>query len=51
MALVDDGTGITGLGDWAEQLIAESTGKDGTGILPVVVETPTAPGRHRRRTC
>jgi glucose-6-phosphate isomerase len=44
VALVDDGTGITGLGDWAEQLIAESTGKDGTGILPVVVESPDAPG-------
>jgi glucose-6-phosphate isomerase len=44
VALVDDGTGITGLGDWAEQLIAESTGKRGLGILPVVVETPTAPG-------
>jgi glucose-6-phosphate isomerase len=44
VALVDDGTGITGLGDWAEQLIAESTGKDGTGILPVVVEAPDAPG-------
>jgi len=44
LALIDDGTGITGLGDWAEQLIAESTGKDGKGILPVVVETPTAPG-------
>ncbi|HEY7226435.1 MAG TPA: glucose-6-phosphate isomerase [Micromonosporaceae bacterium] len=44
LALVDDGTGITGLGDWIEQLIAESTGKQGTGILPVVVENPSAPG-------
>ncbi len=44
LALADDGTGITGLGDWVEQLIAESTGKDGMGILPVVVENPTAPG-------
>ena len=44
IALIDDGTGIIGLGDWAEQLVAESTGKEGTGILPVVVETPTAPG-------
>jgi glucose-6-phosphate isomerase len=44
LALVDDGTGITGLGDWAEQLIAESTGKDGKGLLPVVVENPGAPG-------
>jgi glucose-6-phosphate isomerase len=44
VSLVDDGTGIRGLGDWAEQLIAESTGKLGRGILPVVVETPAAPG-------
>jgi len=44
VALVDDGTGITGLGDWIEQLVAESTGKAGKGILPVVVEDPSAPG-------
>ncbi|MDG4771662.1 glucose-6-phosphate isomerase [Solwaraspora sp. WMMD792] len=44
VALVSDGTGIEGLGDWIEQLIAESTGKDGIGILPVVVEAPDAPG-------
>jgi glucose-6-phosphate isomerase len=44
VALISDGTGIVGLGDWAEQLIAESTGKDGRGILPVVIETPTSPG-------
>jgi transaldolase/glucose-6-phosphate isomerase len=30
---------IESFGDWVEQLIAESTGKDGTGILPVVGET------------
>ncbi|MDO5503443.1 MAG: glucose-6-phosphate isomerase [Actinomycetia bacterium] len=35
--LVEQGTEIVGFGDWAEQLIAESTGKDGTGVLPVVV--------------
>jgi glucose-6-phosphate isomerase len=35
---------LTGFGDWAEQLIAESTGKQGTGLLPVVVEGPDAPG-------
>jgi len=29
---------IESFGDWAEQLIAESTGKDGKGILPVVRE-------------
>jgi glucose-6-phosphate isomerase len=38
LALVDDGSGIVGFADWAEQLIAESTGKNGTGILPVVVQ-------------
>ncbi|MGL4745644.1 MAG: glucose-6-phosphate isomerase [Dermatophilaceae bacterium] len=37
LALCDDGSGVAGLGDWAEQLVAESTGKQGTGILPVVV--------------
>src|SRR5262252_7224151 len=44
LALIADGTGIVGLGDWAEQLIAESTGKLGKGLLPVVIETPTSPG-------
>lgn len=29
---------IVGFADWAEQLLAESTGKNGTGVLPVVVE-------------
>jgi len=27
---------LPGLGDWIEQLIAESTGKEGKGVLPVV---------------
>ncbi|GIG59542.1 glucose-6-phosphate isomerase [Longispora fulva] len=43
LAIADDGSGIVGLGDWIEQLIAESTGKAGVGILPVVLESPTAP--------
>jgi transaldolase/glucose-6-phosphate isomerase len=34
------------LGDWLEQLIAESTGKNGTGILPVVRETPRNPADY-----
>lgn len=38
--LVDHGTSAIGLGDWAEQLIAESTGKDGRGLLPVVLGSP-----------
>lgn len=38
LGLVEAGTSIHGLGDWAEQLIAESTGKLGKGVLPVVLE-------------
>ena len=37
LILVDDRSWSTGFADWAEQLIAESTGKNGTGVLPVVV--------------
>ena len=33
-----------GFGDWAEQLVAESTGKQTKGVLPVVVEAADAPG-------
>ena len=43
LVLVDEGSGLTGFADWAEQLIAESTGKQGTGILPVVVADDSAP--------
>jgi len=38
LVLVDNGSGKPGFADWAEQLIAESTGKNGTGVLPVVVQ-------------
>jgi glucose-6-phosphate isomerase len=34
---------IASLGDWIEQLIAESTGKEGRGITPVVREPPAEP--------
>lgn len=37
-----DGAPIVGFGDWAEQLIAESTGKLGKGILPVALEPDSA---------
>jgi transaldolase/glucose-6-phosphate isomerase len=36
--LVDDRAGP--FGAWIEQLVAESSGKDGTGILPVIVPSP-----------
>ena len=37
---------IASIGDWVEQLIAESTGKDGKGILPVVGEPAGAPNSY-----
>ncbi|SDQ44193.1 glucose-6-phosphate isomerase [Quadrisphaera sp. DSM 44207] len=43
VVVVDDGSGLVGFGDWAEQLIAESTGKEGTGLLPVVVASADDP--------
>jgi glucose-6-phosphate isomerase len=43
LVLVDQGSGLSGFADWAEQLIAESTGKQGTGLLPVVVADDSAP--------
>ena len=35
--------GIADLGAWLEQLIAESTGKLGRGLIPIDGETPAAP--------
>lgn len=35
--------GIEPFGDWVEQLVAESTGKDGKGVLPVVGEVVGSP--------
>jgi glucose-6-phosphate isomerase len=34
---------LVALGDWIEQLVAESTGKNGNGVVPVVGETPGPP--------
>lgn len=39
--------GIASFGDWVEQLIAESTGKEGKGILPVVGEALLGPESYR----
>jgi len=44
VVLADGGSGLAGFGHWVEQLVAESTGKNGTGLLPVVVESVDAPG-------
>ena len=42
LAIVSAKSSIVGIGDWVEQLVAESTGKNETGVLPVVLE-PRAP--------
>jgi glucose-6-phosphate isomerase len=42
LGLVMDDAHLPGLPEWIEQLIAESTGKQGTGILPVVL-LPVSP--------
>jgi glucose-6-phosphate isomerase len=44
VVIADTGSGIAGFGDWAEQLLAESTGKSGRGLLPVVVAGTGSPG-------
>jgi glucose-6-phosphate isomerase len=38
LVIQERNSGIVGFGNWAEQLIAESTGKNGRGLLPVVIE-------------
>ena len=42
LVIVDEQSGLGGFPAWAEQLIAESTGKAGTGVLPVVVGGPAS---------
>ncbi|HET6745615.1 MAG TPA: transaldolase, partial [Candidatus Limnocylindria bacterium] len=37
---------LASFGDWAEQLIAESTGKQGRGIVPIVGEPVAEPERY-----
>jgi glucose-6-phosphate isomerase len=43
VVLANAGARFVHFGDWAEQLIAESTGKEGKGILPVVVDAHDSP--------
>ena len=42
IGFTDHGSEVPGISDWIEQLIAESTGKDGKGRLPVVAESVAA---------
>jgi transaldolase / glucose-6-phosphate isomerase len=46
IGLVSGDSKIIGFGDWAEQLIAESTGKIGLGVLPVVLQNDSAELRN-----
>lgn len=43
LAFSDTDSGMPGLSDWIEQLIAESTGKEQVGRLPVVIESNASP--------
>lgn len=43
VAFSDTDSGMPGLSDWIEQLIAESTGKEKVGRLPIVIEAVSAP--------
>ena len=38
VAFIDANSGMQGLSDWIEQLVAESTGKSGVGRLPIAAE-------------
>jgi len=42
VVIADRDPRIKGFAAWAEQLIAESTGKDGTGLLPVIASPASA---------
>jgi glucose-6-phosphate isomerase len=39
ITFINNGSALPGLEDWIEQLIAESTGKDGKGKLPIISKT------------
>ena len=43
ISFFDAGSKVPGISDWIEQLVAESTGKNQRGRLPVVIESASAP--------
>ena len=43
VAFFDAGSHLPGISDWIEQLIAESTGKNQIGRLPIAIESDSAP--------
>ena len=42
IAFFDSESQVPGLSDWIEQLIAESTGKEGKGFFPIAIESKNA---------
>lgn len=44
LVIADHGSGLDGFAAWAEQLVGGALGKDGKGLLPVVVEGVDAAG-------
>ncbi|WP_433461540.1 glucose-6-phosphate isomerase [Spirillospora sp. CA-128828] len=44
LVIADLGSGLASFAAWAEQLVAGAMGKDGKGMLPVVVEGVDSPG-------
>ena len=46
LVIAQIGDALPGFGDWAEQLIAESTGKLGKGVLPVVAHADAPELKH-----
>jgi glucose-6-phosphate isomerase len=53
LVVADHGSGLDGFPSWIEHLLATATGKDGKGLLPVVVDGADDPGfaltPHMRR--
>jgi glucose-6-phosphate isomerase len=43
IAFTDSASAVPGISDWIEQLIAESTGKEGKGLLPIAIESSQSP--------
>ena len=42
---------VRSLGSWIEQLVAESVGKIGKGIVPIADETPSSPANYGEDRC
>ncbi|MEV0399336.1 glucose-6-phosphate isomerase [Actinoallomurus sp. NPDC050550] len=49
LIIADNGSGLPGLAGWVEQLTAAATGKDGKGVVPIVVEDVDALGSGEDR--